>query len=69
MQRTLVRSSHLLSVGYDKLKMILEIEFVDHHIYQFAGVPELIYLNLMRSNSKGKYFNTFIRKYPHIRIL
>lgn len=61
MERTKVRSSNLASVGYDKENQILEIEFQSRDIYQYSGVPEEIYQQLMRASSKGQFFISRIR--------
>lgn len=61
MNRTLVRSSNLVSIGYDSNKNILEVEFNSGSIYQYYRVPESKYLNLMNAYSHGKYFTSKIR--------
>jgi hypothetical protein len=60
MERTHVESSALVSVGYDKSHHLLELEFKDGKVYQYAGVPANIYAELMAAESKGHYFNTKI---------
>lgn len=62
MDRTRVRSSNLRSVGYDPETGTLEVEFLDGGIHQYSGVPESRYEGLMGAYSKGRYFNTFIKK-------
>lgn len=61
MDRILVSSSDLASVGYDENSHILEIEFLRGGIYQYSGVPKNIYEGLMSASSKGKYFHRYIR--------
>ena len=61
MERTLVSSTSIRSVGYDSQSQILEIEFVHGGIYQCPGVPSHVYEGLMNSSSKGRYFNENIR--------
>lgn len=61
MQRTLVSSSNLHSVGYDPNSNILEIEFLSGRIYRYSNVPHHIYLELMNASSHGKYFNAYIK--------
>ena len=56
-----VKSSNLVSVGYDPENAILEIEFVRSGIYQYKYVPEGIYNRLMNSQSPGKFFIAEIR--------
>jgi len=57
-----VSSSNLASVGYDVDSAVLEVEFNHGGIYQYSGVPEEIYLGLMRASSKGLFFYQFIKK-------
>lgn len=56
MQRMLVISSMIRSVGYDKRHSLLEIEFASGKIYQYEAVPEEVYRGLMSAGSKGRYF-------------
>ena len=70
MQRTPVQSSNLASVGYDREKGILEVEFNNGRIYQYFGVPEAVYIGLMNAPSHGQFFHEHIRDvYPYQRIV
>jgi hypothetical protein len=62
MDRLLVNSSNLVSVGYEPGSSTLEVEFQSGNIYQYLNVPEHIYQDLMTSNSKGQYFHDYILK-------
>lgn len=69
MNRQLVSSSNIRSVGYDSESRILEIEFHSGGIYHYANVPEAIYRGLMQASSKGSYFHRNIRdRYSTTRI-
>ena len=69
MERTPVVSSSLVSVGYDELTKILEVEFVTGGVYQYAGVPADEHEALMSADSKGTYMNANIRDhYSYVRI-
>jgi len=69
MNRDRVQSSNLYSVGYDAEDEILEIEFNDSSVYQYFGIPEYIYSNLMSASSKGSYHHSHIRgKYRYKKI-
>ncbi|WP_354266695.1 KTSC domain-containing protein [Bradyrhizobium sp. I1.7.5] len=59
--RTPVRSSTLVSVGYDETKQLLEIEFRKNSVYQYSGVPKAVYEQLMAAASKGKVFDQRVR--------
>lgn len=61
MNRTPVQSSNMAEVGYDAPSMTLEIQFIKSGTYHFFDVPELVYVELMQADSKGKYFNSNIR--------
>lgn len=55
MRRQLVISSNLASVGYDASSMILEVEFNNGSVYQYYGVPSIVYQGLMSASSHGSY--------------
>lgn len=59
MKRKPVRSSDLVSVGYDKKAEVLEIEF-KNSVWQYADVPRKVYVALMSSPSQGRYFRKHI---------
>src|SRR5262245_35455604 len=59
--RAPVRSSTLVSVGYDDHKQVLEIEFRQNAVYQYLGVPKPLYEQLMSAASKGSFFDRRIR--------
>ena len=61
MHRISVNSSVIRSVGYDREIAILEIEFTNGAIYEYGGVPEEIYAELLAAESKGAYFDACIR--------
>lgn len=54
-------SSALASVAYDGKHTILQIEFCDRSVYQYIAVPEKIHQDLLQADSKGTYFNEFVR--------
>lgn len=55
-KRTQVASSNIASVGYDKDKMTLEVEFHNGTIYQYFEVPEKVYIELLKAPSHGAYY-------------
>lgn len=61
MMRIEVRSSTLVSVGYDEQKQLLEIEFRKRAVYQYLSVPKAVHEQLIASLSKGKFFDQRIR--------
>ena len=69
MNRQLVSSSDIRSVGYEAETRTLEIEFHSGGIYHYSEVPEMEYQDLMLAASKGSYFHRHIRnQYPTRRI-
>jgi hypothetical protein len=63
MQRQLVDSSGILSVGYDDWSKTLEIEYPGGAIYDYARVPEVLYRDLLEAESKRRFVNLFIKPY------
>jgi hypothetical protein len=57
MERKRVNASNIRSVGYDSRNRVLEIEFSDGGICQYAGVAEEVYRRLMNAPSPGSYFH------------
>jgi hypothetical protein len=62
MERISVQSSNLASVGYDLESATLEIEFVNGGVYQYFGVSDSVYYDLMNAPSKGRFFDQFVKK-------
>ncbi|HEV7453762.1 MAG TPA: KTSC domain-containing protein [Candidatus Saccharimonadales bacterium] len=57
MDRLLVNSTNIITVGYDADSKTLEVEFQSGKIYQYSDVPEDIYQELMAASSKGQFFH------------
>lgn len=62
MEMNYVESSNLRAVGYDACSAVLVIEFKDGSAYEYYGVPEYIFNELLGADSKGKYANQNIYK-------
>lgn len=58
MDRLLVVSSNIRSIGYDPTRLLLEIEFIGtpEFVYQYSGVPQHAFDSLLAAESKGSYF-------------
>lgn len=68
MDREMVASSTVLSIGYEPSSNTLEVEFKSG-VYQYYNVPEPIYQQLMASDSKGKFMHAYIKPaYPCSRV-
>jgi hypothetical protein len=61
MKRQRVSSSSLVSLGYDRGKQRLGIEFHSGSVYWYLNVPEDVYRELMQSPSLGEYVNRYIK--------
>jgi hypothetical protein len=61
MERNNVASSNISSIGYDPQTSTLEVEFLNGGTYQYYGVPENMYQQLMSAPSKGQFLNTYIK--------
>lgn len=69
MERVPVESTLLRSVGYDPVSETLELELRRGRIYQYFEVDEDVLRELLAADSKGRYFNAFIKdQYPYRRI-
>jgi hypothetical protein len=65
MERQPVSSSNLATVGYDVATETLEIEFQNGSTYQYYGVPESIFHDLLSAGSVGSYFSRNVKNiYP-----
>lgn len=70
MEREPVESEAMRGVGYDPARRVLEIEFVDHDVYDYFGVPASVHRALMRARSHGRHFAEHIRdRYPCERVV
>jgi len=69
MQPIELNSTSLKRAAYCCQEALLELEFRSGAIYCFGGVPEATYQELLRSESKGVYFNHHIRnRFPYIKM-
>lgn len=69
MQRDLVQSTNILSIGYDAESQTLEVEFQKSGIYQYYNVPQHVHEELMAAPSKGQFLNVYVTKgYPYSRV-
>lgn len=61
-----IKSTSLARVAYDHQCATLTVEFRDGTAYQYDGVPLETFVDLVRANSKGAYFNKNIRaRFPY----
>ena len=69
MEREMVASSTVVSIGYEPASSTLEVEFKTGGVYQYYNVPAQIYQQLMETDSKGKFLHVYIKPaYPFSRV-
>lgn len=60
-----VTSSAIEAVGYDRPTRRMRIRFTGGNEYDFCGVPEHVYQDLLSASSIGAYYNEYIKdRYP-----
>jgi hypothetical protein len=64
-RRQPIDSSAITSVGYSKRLHALEIEFVNGAIYRYLDVPSSLYRDLIKANSKARFYDKNIRGRYH----
>jgi hypothetical protein len=69
MARVVLNSTSLNAAAYQDQSALLELEFRSGVIYHYFGVPAQTYQELLRAESKGRYFNQHIRnRFAHAKI-
>ena len=69
MDRQIVSSSNIVSVGYDAASETLEVEFQNGSVYQYYNVGQNTYDELMTAQSKGKFIAYQIKNaFPYSRV-
>jgi hypothetical protein len=69
MNRQIVSSSNLLSVGYDPASQTLEVEFKNGSVYQYYNVGQSTRDELMAAPSKGQFLAYQIKPFfPYSRV-
>ena len=61
MNRVDVQSSNIRSIGYDEKQEVLEIEFMIGAVYEYKAVDVITFNDLMKSDSKGRFFAANIK--------
>jgi hypothetical protein len=68
-RRAPMDSSAIASIGYSKRLHALEIEFVNGAIYRYLDVPSSLYRELIKANSKARFYDKHIRgRYRSIHV-
>ena len=61
MERKIVKSSNVKSVGYDPEKRLLEVEFANGGVYQYEDVDQRAYEETLDAKSIGSYIHAHIK--------
>ena len=61
MDRAPLDSTTLASAAYHPATRVLELEFRSGALYRYFSVPPSLYRDLLAADSKGRFFNRFIR--------
>jgi hypothetical protein len=54
-------SALVKSIAYDAEAAELTVHLANGRAYRFKDVPQLVYRNFIKAESKGTFFNLFIR--------
>jgi predicted transcriptional regulator len=57
MKRRNVDSEAIRSVGYDRRRQLLEVEFEGGYVYRYFAVPDEVFKTMMAADSMGTWFN------------
>lgn len=69
MNRASVISTDVAEIGYDVDTMTLEVAFHSGGVYQYFDVPEVVYEEFMRADSKGTFLHENIKRtYRYVRL-
>ena len=64
-----VTSSKIKAVYFDAQAMILKIEFLRDGLFEYYGVPERIFNELLEADSPGLFFKRFIKdKFRYVKV-
>jgi hypothetical protein len=64
-----VESAAFVTVGYDEVHQLLQLEFRSGEIYHYFDVPPSVFDGLLAAPSKGRYFHqAILGRYPFVRV-
>jgi hypothetical protein len=66
-ERHVLDSSCLKSMGYATELQVLEVEFKGGQVYRYSGVSVELYEGFLMAESKGRFFHQFVRRLPFTR--
>jgi hypothetical protein len=67
-RRVRLGSAAIAAVSYDEKKCTLDVEFRAGENYRYAHVPEFVYLELLKAESAGTFWNQIKDHYKFTRL-
>lgn len=69
MDRELVASTNIASIGYNEPSETLEVEFTNGTVYQYYNIGAALWDQFRQAASKGQFLNAYIKNaYPYSRV-
>ena len=69
MINNMVLSSEIEWIGYEHKRNMLQVEFIVGSVYQYEGVPEVVYKDFLTAPSHGRFFESNIKgKYQYRKV-
>jgi hypothetical protein len=62
MQRQIIESSLIQSIGYDEARQVLQIEFKRGEVRDYKNIPKQLHHQFITAESKGKFYLKHIRE-------
>jgi lysyl-tRNA synthetase class 2 len=66
--RVKLGSAAIAAVNYDEQKSTLDVEFREGETYRYIRVPEVIYRELLRAESAGKFWNGIKDQFEYVKL-
>lgn len=65
-----VESTAFVTVGYEEVQQLLQLEFCSGELYRYFGVPLSVFEALLAAPSKGRYFHhAILGRYQFVRLI
>lgn len=68
MKRVWLDSSAIASVVYDEKKRTLDVQFREGETYRYMHVPEFVYMELLKAESAGAFWNQVKDQFEYVRL-
>ena len=67
-ERVHLGSTAIVAVKYDEQKRLLDIEFRGGGTYRYKHVPEFVYLELLKAESAGRFWNAIKDQFEYEKL-